>query len=106
MRRRSDGISPASKAQREKIAGVPCVCCHVSPCDPAHVIPRSMLTDRQDDPRAVIPLCRSYCHRAYDEGRLDLVPHERRFPVEMGFAVERFGLVATYRRVTNDRSPS
>jgi len=102
--RRSDGISPASRAQREAIQGVPCIVCHhPPPCHPAHIIDRSLLSDRQDDFLAVVSLCGG-CHRRYDEGGLSILsslePHYRQ---ELAFAVERFGLVATYRRVTNDR---
>lgn len=57
----------------------------------------------QDDPRAVIPLCRPH-HRAYDLGTLDVLPDlEPRFRQELAFAVERVGLLTTLRRVTNSR---
>lgn len=94
----------ASKAQREKCRYAPCAACGGHPCDPAHLIPRSMLSVGQDDPRAVIALCRT-CHRDYDQGGLDLLPFlEPTYATELAFAVNRFGLARTYRRVTNSRS--
>lgn len=93
----------ASPAQREKCREASCAACGRSPCDPAHLIPRSLLSVGQDDPRAVIPLCRDD-HRFYDEGSLDLLPFlEPLYGTELGYAVNRFGLVATLRRVTNTR---
>lgn len=102
--RKARPVSPASPAQRRKVAGKACVHCGQSPCDPAHVIPRGMLTAGQDDPRAVVALCRQSCHRRYDSGDLDLLPAlEAHARDELAFAVLRFGLVGTLRRVTNDR---
>lgn len=94
----------ASPAQRDKVRGAACACCGGTPVDPAHLIPRSLLTIGQDDPRAVIALCRA-CHRAYDQGSLDLLPYlEPTYSTELAFAVNRFGLARTYRRVTNNRN--
>lgn len=96
-------ISPASTAQREKVAERACVVCREPGCDPAHLIDRSLLTEGQDDPRAVVGLCRGH-HRAYDDGQLDLLPYlEPHWREELAFAVERFGLRATYQRVTGGR---
>lgn len=93
----------ASPAQREKVKGAACVACGREPCDPAHLLPRSLLSIGQDDPRAVIALCRDD-HRAYDQGSLDLLPFlEPVYRTELAYAVNRFGLVATLRRVTNTR---
>lgn len=95
-------ISPASPAQREAIEARACVVCrqHEGGCDPAHLIDRSLLTAGQDDPRAVIPLCRS-CHDGYDERGGDLLPYlEPHYRTELAFAVERYGLLRTLQRVT------
>lgn len=100
-------ISEASPAQRLKCQGAACVVCRQGPCDPAHLIDRSLVSDIGGDPRAVIPLCKGLdgCHRKYDDGGLSILeylePHHR---TELAFAVERFGLAATYRRVTNERN--
>lgn len=96
----------ASPAQRLKVEGSPCAYCggYCGPIDPAHLLPRSMLREGQDDPRAVIPLGRPH-HRAYDVEGLDILgclePHYRE---ELAFAVKRAGLVTTLRRVTNNRA--
>lgn len=96
-------ISEASPRQREAIAGKACVVCRESPTDPAHLLPRGLCADGDGDPRAVVPLCRIH-HRAFDEGGLDLLPYlEPHYRTELAFAVERFGLMATVRRVTNER---
>ena len=102
-------VSPATPAQREKVRGVRCIACHGSiehdaPSRPAHLIPRSMTTSGQDDELAVVPLG-PVCHRLYDTGQLDLLPYlEPAWRGELAFAVARVGLVATYRRVTNNRA--
>lgn len=96
-------ISEASPQQRAAVALKACVVCRESPTDPAHLIPVGMCPDGDGDPRAVIPLCRVH-HREYDEGGLDLLPYlEPHFRAELAFAVERFGLLSTVRRVTNQR---
>ncbi len=100
-------ISVASPEQRTFVAGQPCLvnAAHEGKVQPAHLIPRGMLTEGQEDARAVVPLCPS-CHRLYDDGNLSLLEYlEPRFRVEIAFAVERFGLLSTLRRVTNERSP-
>jgi hypothetical protein len=69
--------------------------------DPAHLIPRGMTTVGQDDPRAVVPLCRR-CHRVYDDECLDLSSSlEPNYRDEVAFAVARVGLFAALRRITN-----
>lgn len=104
--RRRGGISPASEAQREKVRGRSCLRCVRGErdgvkVDPAHVIPRGM--GGCDDALCVVPLCRE-CHRAYDDGDLDLLPYlEPRWRREVGHAVEHVGLVAALGRVTNAR---
>lgn len=98
-------ISEASPEQRAAIKARPCLvdASHRGKSHPAHLIPRGLLTEGQEDARAVVPLCPA-CHRLYDEGGLDLLPHlEPLARVELAFAVERFGLVLTLRRVTNER---
>jgi hypothetical protein len=46
-----------------------------------------------------VPLCRR-CHRAYDAGTLDLLPHlEPRFRSEVAHAVLRLGLARAVRRL-------
>jgi hypothetical protein len=99
-------ISEASPEQRAAVANRACVVCRVSPCDPAHLIPKGLCADGDGDPLAVVPLCRGADghHRAYDDGDLDLLPFlEPHFRTELAFAVERFGLISTLRRVTNER---
>lgn len=97
-------ISVASPEQRAAVAGKHCLVCPVKRVDPAHLIPVGVCHDGDGDPRAVVPLCRTH-HRAYDTGELDLLPYlEPTFRVALAFAVERYGLIATMRRVTNTRS--
>ena len=95
-------ISPASPAQRSKVRLAPCICCDsLGPCHPAHLIDRSIGGD--DDPRAVVPLC-AMCHRLYDDGKLDLLPHlEPHYRDELAYAVELVGLVRAMERITNLR---
>lgn len=103
-RQRARPVSEASPAQRAKCRDAACVVCRrPGPSDPAHLIDRGLLTAGQDDPLAVIPLCRQH-HDAYDAEQLDLLPYlEPHRRDELAFAVQRYGLVATLRRVTNDR---
>jgi hypothetical protein len=63
-------ISPASPAQKAKIAGARCVHCGAPATDPMHLWPRDL--GGCDDPSCVLPGCRA-CHRAFDEGALDLL---------------------------------
>lgn len=101
-------ISEASPAQRAAVADRACVVCREPGCDPAHLVPRGLCADGDGDPRAVVPLCRAH-HRQYDgapgvDPSLDLLPYlEPHYRTELAFAVERFGLLSTLRRVTNDR---
>lgn len=102
-------ISPASPEQRADVRDQACVVCrgHAGACHPAHVIDRSLCGEGADDPRAVVPLCPEH-HRAYDDGAgqgtLDLLPYlEPHRRDVLAFAVERVGLMATVRRVTNER---
>lgn len=112
-RKRSKPVSPASKAQHDKINNHPfCVGCGREQTewlavDPAHLIDRSLGGCDHED--CTVGLCRDAtgqgCHRAYDEGELDLVsrlePHYRR---EVAHAVTHVGLVRAYWRLSNDRT--
>src|SRR4051794_20270153 len=63
----------ASEAQREKIVGSACVVCRqTKSITPAHLAPRSL--GGCDHPDCVVPLCWTH-HRAYDTGRLELLPY-------------------------------
>jgi hypothetical protein len=90
----------ASDAQRDKVAGQACIACGITTTvDPAHVIPRSL--GGCDHPDCVVALCRLH-HRAYDRGRLDLVPYlEPRFRREAAHAVAHVGLAGALRRISN-----
>lgn len=100
---RRPGVSPASPVQRDKVRDLACIVCREQPVTPCHVIDRSITTVGQDDALAVVPVCQR-CHRQYDEYCLDLLPFlEPHWRDELAFAVQRIGLVATFRRVTNDR---
>ena len=89
----------ASDAQRQKISGRWCVVClQTKGITPAHVTPRSL--GGCDDPDCVVPLCWLH-HRAYDAGRLELLPYlEPRWRVEVAHAVLHLGLIGAYRRLT------
>jgi hypothetical protein len=51
----------------------------------------------------VASLCRG-CHRAYDRGELDLLPHlEPRFRAELAHALMHLPLIGVLRRVTGRR---
>lgn len=98
MRRRSSFA--ASPAQQEKCHGAFCLVCDRTPCDPAHVIDRSLITRGQDDALAVVALCRTH-HDLYDRHELDILPElERWGRDELAYAVLRFGLISTLKRVS------
>lgn len=83
-RRLRKAISPASTEQRAAIDTRACVVCrgHAGHCHPAHLVDKSLA----------------------DDELLDLLPYlEPHFRVELAYAVERFGLLRTWRRVTNRR---
>jgi hypothetical protein len=65
-------FTPASRPQRAKVRFAACVVCASTPVDPAHLTPRSYGGCSESD--CVIALCR-LCHRAFDDGRLDLLPY-------------------------------
>jgi hypothetical protein len=97
-------ISPATPEQRAKVKGKACVRCRrAGPCQPAHLIDRSLASVGADDSRAVIPLCPE-CHRAYDEESISLLEHlEPHYREELAFAVERVGLLTALFRISNER---
>jgi hypothetical protein len=99
---RRSPFAPASAAQRAKVAGQACIACGSRRAiDPAHLTPRSR--GGCDEPECVAPLCRT-CHRAFDRGELDLLPHlEPRFRAELAHALSHQPLLALLRRVTGTR---
>jgi hypothetical protein len=95
--------SPASEAQRAKVAGRACLVCGKRPVDPAHLVPRSL--GGCDDAECVIPLCR-VCHGAFDELRLEVLPHlEPGYRTELAHALRHLSLAALVERVTAHRWP-
>jgi hypothetical protein len=96
----------ASPAQREKVSDQACIVCWKGPCDPAHLIPRSLAPDPAGDPIRVVPLCRRH-HSDYDEGILDLLPHlmTLHWRHELAHAVldHPSGMVGALQRITNQR---
>jgi hypothetical protein len=92
----------ASEAQRQKVAGLACLVCGAERgVDPAHLAPRSL--GGCEHPDCVAPLCRS-CHRAYDTGALDLLPHlEPAWRAELAHALGHLGLIGLLERVTGER---
>lgn len=94
-------ISPASEAQRIKVALMTCWVCGADGCVPAHVIDRSLGgCDHEDCVWAACPLC----HRAYDDGGLDLLPYLEPYRrSEQQHAVGHVGIARALRRITNER---
>jgi hypothetical protein len=88
----------ASDAQRQKIVGGACVVCQQTKgITPAHLVPRAL--GGCDDPDCVVPLCWLH-HRAYDTGRLELLPHlEPHWRAEVAHAVLHVGLAGAMRRL-------
>jgi hypothetical protein len=94
-------VSPASEAQRAKVAARSCLVCGKQPVDPAHLVPRSL--GGCDEPDCVVPLDRR-CHRGYDRGELDLLPYlEPRYRGELGHALTHLSLLSLLRLVTGTR---
>jgi len=95
--RRNQSLA-ASTDQRQETSGWSClVCGSPRPVDPAHLIPRSL--GGCGDRLCVIPLCRA-CHRAYDHGRLDLLPYlEPAWRAQLAHAVGHVGLIGALRRI-------
>jgi len=92
----------ASDPQRAKIIGGACVVClQTKGLTPAHLAPRSL--GGCDHPDCVVPLCWMH-HRAYDTGRLELLPHlEPRWRAEVAHAVTHLGLIGAVRRLAPGR---
>jgi hypothetical protein len=88
----------ASDAQRQKIVGGACiVCLQTKGITPAHLVPRAL--GGCDHPDCVVALCWMH-HRAYDTGRLELLPHlEPRWRAEIAHAVLHLGLAGASRRL-------
>jgi CspA family cold shock protein len=95
----------ASEAQRMAVAGCCCIVCGTDKrVDAAHVIPRSL--GGCSHPLCVIPACRR-CHRAYDAGELDLLPHlEPGWRPQLAHAVGHVGLIGALRRISGNRCDS
>ena len=93
----------ATDRQRLAVAGRPCIVCGATTgVDPAHLIPRSL--GGCGDPLCVVPLCRRPCHRAYDSGELDLLPHlEPAWRAQLAHAVGHVGLIGALRRISGTR---
>jgi hypothetical protein len=94
----------ASAPQRAAVAGRPCIVCGAEHrVDAAHLIPRSL--GGCGDPLCVVPLCRRPCHRAYDSGELDLLPHlEPAWRAQLAHAVGHVGLIGALRRISGSRT--
>jgi hypothetical protein len=95
----------ATSRQRAAVAGQPCIVCGIDRrIDPAHLIPHSL--GGCGDVLCVCPLCRA-CHRAYDRGELDLLPHlEPAWRAQLAHAVGHAGLIGALRRISGTRPPS
>jgi hypothetical protein len=53
-----------------------------------------------------VPLCRRRCHRAYDSGELDLLPHlEPAWRAQLAHAVGHVGLIGALRRISGGNTP-
>lgn len=89
----------ATDSQRAAVAGRSCIVCAATHrIDPAHLIPRSL--GGCGDALCVVALCRR-CHRAYDQGQLDLLPYlEPAWRVQLAHAVGHVGLIGALRRVS------
>lgn len=101
---RRRAVSPATPAQRARAKAMGCVVSGAQEgVDPAHVISRSMTTEGQDEPLAIVGLRRDF-HRAYDEDSFDLLPYlTGRHDDAVAFAVERVGLITALERITNTK---
>lgn len=96
----------ATEAQRLAVSGRPCIVCGATVgVDQAHLIPRSL--GGCGDPLCVVPLCRARCHRAYDTGGLDLLPHlEPGYRAQLAHAVGHVGLITALRRISGGSMPT
>jgi len=95
-------LSLASEEQRRKVAGLACLVCGARDgADPAHLTPRSR--GGCDHPDCVVALCRFRCHRAFDDGRLDLLPYLEPHRLELAHALQHLGLIELLERLTAER---
>jgi hypothetical protein len=97
-------VTPASAAQRAKVAGRRCIVCGAATrIDPAHLVPRTR--GGCDEPDCVVALCRTH-HRAYDQAGLDLIaflePDWRREAAH----VLHLGLAGALRRLGGREAPT
>ena len=95
----------ATGAQRVAVAGRPCIVCGATHgVDPAHLIPKAL--GGCGDARCVTALCR-VCYRAYDAGRLDLLPYlEPAWRAQLAHAGGHVGLIGALRRLSGaNREP-
>ena len=92
----------ASEAQREKIVGRWCIVCQQTKgITPTHLTPRSL--GGRDDADCVVPLGWMH-HRAYDTGRVELLPYlEPEWRIELARVVLHLGLIGTVRRLAPGR---
>jgi hypothetical protein len=94
-------VTPASEAQRAKVAGQACLVCGKRPVDPAHLVPRSL--GGCEDAHGCVPLCRAR-HRSYDRGELDLLAQlEPSYRAELAHALAHLSLLSLLRLVTGTR---
>ena len=94
----------ASEAQRAKIIGAACVVCQKTKGSRPRTSRRARIGGC-DHPDCVVPMCWAH-HRAYDTGRLDLLPYlEPRWRAEIAHAVGHLGLISAYRRLTGGPLP-
>jgi hypothetical protein len=94
-------VSPASRAQRDKVRALGCLACGTRPADPAHLVPRAL--GGCDHADCVVPPCRTH-HRRYDRGELDLLGAlEPRFRRELAHGLVHVGLVALLSRLSGTR---
>lgn len=113
--KRQRSISPASPAQRAKVAELGfCIACLTDASeyvaiDPAHLCPRGR--GGCDHRLCVVGLCRHAnggCHRLFDEGQLDLLKViAERWPAhrpEVQHMLEHMNPVAAIQRLANDRT--
>jgi hypothetical protein len=83
------------------LCGACVVCLQMKGITPAHLAPRSL--GGCDHPECVVPLCWLH-HRAYDTGRLELLPHlEPQWRAEVAHAVSHLGLIGAARRLAPGR---
>jgi hypothetical protein len=102
-KKRSQGISPASKEQREKVKAIGfCRNCGGTsrhwPVHPAHAVPRGM--GGCDSPDCVVELCLP-CHCLQEQGKIDILPLLTL--QEQAHAVSHLGILGALRQLTGRR---